>query len=467
MISPLASPFRGGWRNLTPMRARGRGGVPWSPANLVPLAWYDPNNGGSSTQITDSSGNGLDAFTFAASTASPTYLAYSGTPFVWVPGVNGNVVTGVTTAWSPLQDAEYIAEITPAAWVPAANQTIFAQWTGTLQHTFDLRTTGIFRHSWVDNTPTTRNFDSSAHSLTGSSKRWVRSRIDANNGASGTNITFGLSSDGSAFTDLNTATVSSTGVARSGTSVLAFGGQTTSAQAMGGYLWSLSARNATSSGTEVALFRASDCAQSGFTDSYGNAWTVNRSAAGGKTVVLGTQAGLARSIVQFATDDYGTVPAAAIPAMTASDAWSVVLVIRQWDTATSFGRYLSTKLSSGTGKGIAIRTNGTGRQIACHFGDGTNTVDSFGPGAAAAGVKQVVVVSCTGPLVTIYVNGTPGTPVDVSSIGDRTTGQMQVGRDAGSSSSYQDFDLIAFGTVSRALSAGEASQLSTYFGGGS
>jgi hypothetical protein len=46
MRSPLASPFRGGWRNLTPMRGRGRGGAnPWTPAMLPPYAWYDAELG--------------------------------------------------------------------------------------------------------------------------------------------------------------------------------------------------------------------------------------------------------------------------------------------------------------------------------------------------------------------------------------------------------------------------------------
>ena len=166
------------------------------------------------------------------------------------------------------------------------------------------------------------------------------------------------------------------------------------------------------------------------------------------------------------TDDYDTFPATALPPMDAADPWALVMVIRQWDTASNFGRYFSTKQTSGTGKGIALRTNGTTRQIACHFSDGTTGVDTFGPGAAANGVRQVICVNCTGPSVTISVNGVAGAPVDISTVGDRSSVQAAIGRDTGSSSNYQDFQHRASLLLDHALTPGAIANLVAYYRGG-
>lgn len=464
MISPLASPFRGGFRNLTPMRGRGRGSTTFSPQQLGMLAYYNVSDSGSATEIADTSGNALAVVANGATTAAALYLPWTGEARVYTPGAVSNSVGAADAAALDVTQLEMVLRVAASDWTPAAISCMFSKddvttntWRG------DLLTTGVTRFTKRG----VADYGSTAAlALSNEQIIWYRNTYTSASGDIAFYTAADQATEPSAWTQLGT-TVSSPAVALgTNATALSLGISGANLLPFTGFFHRAILRNAPSSGTTVANFTAADCAQSGYTDPAGAVWTVARAAAGRKTVVQSSFANSARGIWQFATDDYATAPAAAIPPMGASDAWSIVLAIRQHDTPTSFGRYLSTKLSSGTGKGIAIRTNGTTRQIACHFGDGTNAVDSFGPGAGTAGMMQVVVVSCTGPLVTIYVNGVTGTPVDVSSVGDRTTGQMELGRDAGSGVSFQDFELIAAGTVARALTAADAARLSNYFGGG-
>jgi hypothetical protein len=75
-------------RSRSDLRSRSpyRTSSAWSPAALAPYAWYDVALGGSSSRITDSSGNGRAAVTFAPATAAPAYTA--GASFVTFDGVN-------------------------------------------------------------------------------------------------------------------------------------------------------------------------------------------------------------------------------------------------------------------------------------------------------------------------------------------------------------------------------------------
>lgn len=475
MRSPLASNLRGsGFRNLTPFRARGRGNSgQFVPQQLGFLGYFDPHNGGSTTQITDSSGNGLDPTSFAAAGAAPTYLAYTGTPYVWFPGViNGNVIsTPHAAAMAITDELEIVARVRGD--VLTAGRIMAKATSAAAGSAFDLafNTSNSFFNQITSDAPANTTLVSAIHAHTTSDTFWLKSTIDANNGTHKVARFFtaaDAATEPASYTQLGSDVTSATGIVLNnptGTG-LTLGNRTGNDRTMTGRMYYVALRTPIG-GADVATFDAASCTQTGYTTGAGTVWTVTRSTAGKKLVVLSPAAGQARSLVVFGTDDYATAPVAAIPPMDATDAWSVVLVIRQWDTPTSFGRYLSTKTGSGTGKGISIRTNGTTRQIACHFSDGTTGVDSFGPAAAAAGVKQVLVVSCTGPSVTIYVNGANGTPVDLTTVGDRTTGQMEIGRDSGAASNYQDFSLIAYGTVARALTGAEADALSAYFGGGS
>lgn len=464
MISPLASSFRGGFRNLTPMRGRGRGSNTFTPQALGLLGWYDVHDSGSATEIADTSGNALAVVANGASAAAALYLPWTGEARVYTPGAVSNSLGAADAAALDVTQLEMVLRVAASDWTPAAISCMFSKddvtantWRG------DLLTTGVTRFTKRG----VADYGSTVSlSLSNEQIIWYRNTYTSASGDIAFYTAADQATEPSAWTQLGT-TVSSPAIALgTNATALRLGISGANLLPFAGFFHRAILRNAPTAGSVVANFDAADCTQTGYTDPAGAVWTVARAAAGRKTVVQSNAGKSTRGIWQFATDDYATVPAAAIPPMGASDAWSIVLVIRQHDTPTNFGRYLSTKISAGLGKGIAVRTNGTTRQIACHFGDGTNTVDVFGPTAATAGVKQVIVVSCSGGSATVYVNGAAGSATDVSSVGDRATGQMEIGRDSGSAINFQDFELLAAGTVSRALTAANAVALSTYFGGG-
>lgn len=439
------------------------GGPPITPPTLGPYAWYDAHLGGSSTQIVDSSANGRTAATLGASTAAPVWLPYS-EPSVYVPSGTGNYVTCPSTGWSPLQDMQIIACVTPDAWVPASNATIAAQWGGTLQWTLDLRTGGTFRFSWVDSTPTTRNFDSSAHGLTGSSKRWIRIRVDADNGAAGTSVTFGTSSDGVSFTDINTATVSTTATARSGTSVVSFGSQGTGGQPLSGRLHSLAISNATSGGTVVAAFDAEPCGQTGYAGT--NVWTVTRATSGRKVVVQSPAAASTRGLYLFGTDDLVTVPATAVPALGASDTATVLAVFRRWATFATSARIFDNRGSATeTALGVGLRSDATTASTTVgNAGDGAATISDSSASYFQSGVRISGGLRI-GATLEIVKDGTVSTGAaranPATSSSDLTVGAV------GTASNFTDMELEAVATFDRALNPGELAKFAQFYRAGS
>lgn len=453
----------------------------FSPLGLPGLlGWYDVHASGSATEIADSSGNSLAATSNAAGSNAALYELYDIAGLRTTGGVSNGARCNSVAAFDALVDFDMWIDLDINNLTPTSQTPLIERRQGTdpnNQFRYALNTDGTLSFVWYPSgtaastlTRTTSSTVATATGLAAGGRIALRATLDADDGAGNHVVTFyyrvgGYDGTWDTFQTISTAGTTSTPTSF-GSRRLELGGG--NASNSGDINIHTAVLLSGIGGSGIARYDAHLSGGTGYTDAYGNAWSVTRATAGRKSIMMSPVANSTRSVWQFGTDDYATAPAGAIPAMGASDAWSIVLVIRQWDTPTNFGRYLSTKLSTGLGKGIAIRTNGTGRQIACHVGDGTNAVDTFGPAAATAGVLQVVVVACTGPLATVYVNGTPGTPVDVSSVGDRATGQMQIGRDAGSSSNYQDFELVAYGTVQgRALTDAEAVALSAFFNGGS
>ena len=223
MISPLASPFRGGFRNLTPMRGRGRGGVAWSPANLAPTVWYDAHLGGSSTQITDSSGNGRDALVFAASTAAPTYLPAAQPFYVYMPAASGNTISTPDSAafgFTGDQDVRWCGTV--ADWTPAANVALMSQDSGGAggrRFTFSLNSSGRLTLIWsADATAAITKSATVALPFTDATPGCVRATLDVDNGAAGNDVkfywkngtTYAELTDNTGWTLLDTVTTAST-----------------------------------------------------------------------------------------------------------------------------------------------------------------------------------------------------------------------------------------------------------------
>lgn len=352
MISPLASPFRGGWRNLTPMRARGRGGQnPWTPALLAPYAWYDVHAGGTSTTIADTSGNGRADATYGATTAAPLYLPYTGTPYLHLEAAGSG--TNSLSCTAPANTASY-----------------------------------------------------AAYPLGGGA--------------------------------------ATTGAASAGAFTFTTAGDWTQLDLLDG------------SAVVLASFRAADSGQTGHTDAFSVAWTINRGTAGGKSTLVNR-----RSLALLRTNDYITVPAAMVPS---SGSFSVVAVARLWSTSND-NVVVGGKTSGGSNQGYWLRRT-TSNTVQSIVDDGTNQKSATVAGLSA-GLTSVLTMTFDAGATTVraWVNNTAGTATTSTGTSvvngtDVRIGMTQAGTSVG------DFEFAALVTFNSVVSSDVISQLVTYYGGG-
>ena len=473
MRSPLASPFRGGWRNVTPMRARGRGGVPWSPANLAPYAWYDANIGGSSTQITDSSGNGRAAATFGATTAAPTWLPYT-TPAVYLTGVASSYIsTPDSAALSFSNDIEVVCRIKPVDYTTAANQTIIGKYNTTSNQRswrFYISTTGaIVLTASADGTAVTSCSITPSSAPTDNTWIWARMRLDLTNGSNSVG-TFETAADTGSNDDVPTVWTSNgsaTSTTISGifdsTAALEIGsfGNGTS-ERFNGSVGRMIVRSGFD-GTTVADFNATLTAQTGYTaSSPAVTWTVNRPTTGLKTVVQSAPAGSARSIVLMGSKTIA-VPAAAVPAMSNSDAWTLLVVARLFAQNVTNARLLDDKASAtNTDVGISLRYSSA--NILTVLGDGTNQAFTAGVTPANGVVNLVASVASTSQFYT-RVNDSSSSLVSRPASSQDSSASLMMGA-VGVSVTALDLELLAILTFNRELQSSEIAQLGSYYGYG-
>lgn len=218
------------------------------------------------------------------------------------------------------------------------------------------------------------------------------------------------------------------------------------------------------SAVEIARFNASLCSQTGMTDSYSVAWTVNRGTAGRKAVVQSPVAASARSVILHGTDDYIDVPLAAIPALGASDLASLGLVGRQHANPTSFGRIFS--LAGGASERLQVTHYTSGTLTWNVFYDGTTAKQGAGA-ALALGSRYVRSLSINGRSpVNDYLNSGQAT-LDISGVGAMSgLTAARIGAAASSASSFQDCEFEALVLRDFTIAATEHGQLVAYYRGG-
>jgi hypothetical protein len=203
-------------------------------------------------------------------------------------------------------------------------------------------------------------------------------------------------------------------------------------------------------------------AQATFTESSSNAATVtiNRAAAGRKSVAV------TRPVWLFGTDDYMEVADNALLNMDASQSFTVLAVVRQWATPTSYGRYIDKKNGGGIGVGYSLSNELTNFTSASFLGDGVTQVGRPGTALVAGAASVVIgVTDRTAQTQTTYANTTASATTSTAALGALTNAlPMRIGVSAASLSSYQDFELLAIAVFRRALSATEIAAINTYYG---
>ena len=219
-------------------------------------------------------------------------------------------------------------------------------------------------------------------------------------------------------------------------------------------------------GTTVADFVAASCGQSGYTDTLGNVWTVNRSTSGRKIVVQSPVANSARSLWLYGTDDQASAVAAAAPALGTTDAATFGVVGRNHADRQSFARHLS--VAAGATEAIQLGEITTGNNSYYYLSDGTNIAQGGGP-ALPQTVRAVRTLRIdgrgAGKLVDT-VNANAAVTADTSAVGAVTATAIRLGASATSGGNADDGEIEAMFTLDRAISDTEHGQLVAYYRGG-
>lgn len=193
-------------------------------------------------------------------------------------------------------------------------------------------------------------------------------------------------------------------------------------------------------------------AQATFTESSVNAATVtiNRSTSGRKAVAV------TRSTLLFGTDDYLEVADNDLLDFGASDSFTVVAVVRQWATPTSFGRLIDKAVVSSNG--WTVENSGTSSGLYGAISDGTTTASRSNLSTYTLGALRVSTLRVNRNTQTLdtATNNTFSATTSTSAVGSSANAlPMRIGRMGDTGTSYQDFEMVAGAVWRRALNANE------------
>jgi hypothetical protein len=410
--------------------------------------------------------NGQNGSTAGADSNDALFLDWDGENYVYLSGVTGNYMSVPDEAALDITgDIDLRAYVALDEWPPAADSDVINKWsqTDTANRSYSL---GVADDSKLyllltDSGVNTTIVDStSAVSATDGDALWIRVTLDVDNGASGYEVKFYTSDDGSTWTQLG-ATVTGAGT----TDI-----QVTTTDVSIGRRSNATSRQVTGKVYRAQVFNGIDGtkvldvdtsvittgAATSFTALTGQTVTINRSTSGRKSVAVVSPVWL------FGTDDYMEVADNDLIDFGASDSFTVLAVVRQWANTVSTGRYLSKRTAAG-GAGYHAFGSGTA-SYNFQINDGTTT----GGGGVTMTLGKLetaaFVTDRSGEILERYLDGAFVFSSSISGYGDISNSEsLAIGRVTNVGGGYQDFELIAVAIFRRALAATEITQISDYY----
>jgi hypothetical protein len=394
----------------------------------------------------------------------PKKLDYTGTPYVYLPGVSGSYLSVPSESAFAVTDLDVRAKWAFDDWTPAASSTIVGRYTSAGNQRawiLFLDATGKLNLQWSPTgTATTVTVTSTvATGVADGTAKWVRATLDADNGAVGNDVRFYLSDDGVAWTQLGT-TVTTAGVAVifAPTSIIHVGGlDTGSVYIPTGKFYRAIVKNGIDGPTvlDVDTSVIGTGAATTFNALTGQAVTINRSTAGRKSVAVVAPVWL------FGTDDYMEVPDSDLLDFGATDSFTIVAAYRRW---AAIANTPAIAKSDGTTAGWMLTVGSGGALSRMWVHDGTNNPVATMP-AVAAQLTTLAGVRSAG-FITAYSNGVAGTAVaDTTTATLANANAMRVGRLAAAGTSYTDMEFTAAAVFRRVLTAAEITQVSDWMKG--
>jgi hypothetical protein len=412
--------------------------------------------------------NGQNGSTTGADSNDALFLDWSGASYVYLPGVASNHMSVPDEAALDITgDIDIRVQVAMDDWTPASQATLVGKYGGGGERSYQLVIVtgggGALRINWTtDGTTGISATSTVTPTITDGAPLWVRVTLDVDNGASGYDAKFFTSPDGVTWTQLG-ATVTGVGTTSifssnrdvfvglsSGTTGI-FAGKVYRAQVLDGI-----------DGTPVLDIDTSVIttgAATSFNALTGQTVTINRGTSGRKSVAVVSPVWL------FGTDDYMEVADNDLLDFGASDSFTVLAVVRQWATPATGGAYVS-KQDGITGAGYRIQSNAATLTPTSANSDGVTSVSDLSDSALTAGAIALIgqITNRTAQTLGTFTNTTPITTTSISAVGSLTNAfAMRVGRRGGSSTAYQDFELLAVAVFRRVLSAAEISAITAYY----
>ena len=389
----------------------------------------------------------------------------SGT-YLYLPGVASNYASAPDSAALDITgDIDIRVKAAMDDWTPSAAQTLIGKWAtgGNLSYDMEIGVDGKVYFYWTTNGSTVITRTSSVVTgITDGATKWVRATLDVDNGASGHDVKFFLSDDGTNWTQLGT-TVTTAGTTSifSGAAVIAVGansqgngpsrGKFFRAQVLNG-IGGTVAFDANFEGSITSLNQAS------FTESSSNAATVTINRSGSAYRSAGITAagylypGATNTFAASATDflNFG-----------AADSFTVMAAFRQFGTNDS---YIITKRAGSVASNNGYALYNVSGITYLGISDGVN--QTFASRAYISGnlTTSNAVRNVTSDNLQVTNNTTSSTAAT-----DSTTGTLayyhplRIGALATTTSGALEGELYAAAVFRSALTAAQIRQISNYF----
>ena len=400
--------------------------------------------------------------TGSADSNDPLLLPWTGTNYLYCPGVVGNYASAPGSAALDITgDIEIVVRVAMDDWTPTAAQ-VFASrinFSTNSSYRFLITSAGMLQFDYCPTSDWAVAINKAATvavPFADGTAGWVKVTFAVATGVA----SFYSSTDGVSFSLLSAT--SSTGATSIGasTSALSIASSGSGSGNLSGKFYRAIVRNGIGGPTVFdADFTTgiTSGAQTTFTESSSNAATVtiNRGTAGRKCVAV------TRPVWLFGTDDYMVVPDNALINFNTTDDYTVLVVARLWDTQTSFVKLLQKQLPlSPTGnKGWDIRVN-VWPSVGGSIGDGSaaGNFNQFSSTiAATSGALMSVGSKRTGTSFNGFMNNTLSS-TQTNSYDTTAVVAMAIGAGA------IDMELLAVAVFRRALNATEIASINTYYG---
>lgn len=412
-----------------------------------------------------------------ADTNDPIWLEHTGTNYLYLPGVTGN---GATSPDSAALDITGDIDI-KFRWSPSPGWTTFytplGKWGAAGQRSWRLNSGsgGVVLVTSADGTTEVSGTSTVAPNTVFSEGQtgWIRATLDVDDGAGNRVYKFYTSPDGTTWTQLgSTVTTAGTTSIFNSTSPVDVGTVTgITGNRMTGSVHRVIIQSAydTANNTDNLAFDAdfttgiTSGAQTSFTESSANAATVtiNRSTSGRKSVAV------VKPVWLFGTDDFMEFPDLPEFNFGASESATFFVAGRFWGTQGTNDVLIAKKANTTAATAGWSLTNGSTTALngQAQIGDGTAGITATSASRTSGNLTTIAAVrNVASDNLTVYTNGTAGTPVtDTTSASLTNTEVVRIGRLAGAGTEYADMEFFGAAVFRRALSAAEITTLNDYY----